>query len=287
MFEALKQMDAFTEDMFNRIIAFQEKEHPAWIDTLPFEERIRDLPLHYLVFSNGDRDPEQFAPTVAPFYPLHHEILTLSHYIRQLGAAPLICDIHGGNGFLGSLLGREGFRVIGLNDPQAKPNQIARFYDESCYEYREGSLDTSDLGFDVALSSWMPAGQNHTPAILAREPKLLVYFYTDHVDERSGHRQSGTDDAFAPGPGYELIDEWSVKRPANLFREIWPDLTGNIEEVRKVRIYARIGFNHLTPPTTVLEPRPYDWEKELDMALLAHKARAYIQARGFPVPGRT
>lgn len=281
MFEALKDMESFTEDMFNRIIAFQEKEHPAWIETLPFADRIRDLPLHYLIFSNGDRDPQRFGPTVAPFYPLHHEILTLAHYIRQLGDNPLICDVHAGNGFLGSLIGREGFQVIGLRDPNARPNQIADFFDPECYQPRSGTLDDDDLAFDVALSSWMPSERNDTPAILRHQPKLIIYFFTDHLDQGSGHRQVGSADAFVPGRPYELIDEWEVIRPANLFRDIWPDLTGNIEETRKVRVFARSGFHHLSRPQS-LHPDPYDWERELEMALLAHRARDYVQTRGFP-----
>jgi hypothetical protein len=65
-FAALKDMESFTDAMFNRIVAFQEKIHPAWNSERSFDDRIKDLPLHALVFSNPDRDPAQFAHTIAP-----------------------------------------------------------------------------------------------------------------------------------------------------------------------------------------------------------------------------
>ena len=48
-FEPLRDMGTFTEDMFNRIISFQEKQHPAWNAELGFEQRILGLPLHYFI----------------------------------------------------------------------------------------------------------------------------------------------------------------------------------------------------------------------------------------------
>ena len=54
-YEKLRDMEFFSEDMFNRIIEFQERLHPAWNSALPFAERIKGLPLHALVFSNPDR----------------------------------------------------------------------------------------------------------------------------------------------------------------------------------------------------------------------------------------
>jgi hypothetical protein len=40
-FEKLRDMDAFSDDMLNRIIAFQEKEHSAWNAARPFAERLQ------------------------------------------------------------------------------------------------------------------------------------------------------------------------------------------------------------------------------------------------------
>ncbi len=282
MFELLRNMDAFTEDMFNRIIAFQEKEHPAWVAELPFEQRIADLPLHYLLFSNGDRDPAKYGPTVAPFYPLHWEILRFAHYIQQLGANARVCDIHCGNGFIGSLLGREGINIFGVREPGSKPNQIENFYDPERFQLHVGTLAAITSGFDVALSSWMPANINITPDILRHQPKLVIYIYTDHIDERTGQRQTGTDGAFDLARPYHLLDEWSVTQPENLLKEIWPDLTGNIEETRKVRIYGHQNYQFDAPATTENPIVGYDWEKELQLIETAHQAKALVKARGFP-----
>ncbi len=282
MFEALRNMDKFTEDMFNRIIAFQEKEHPAWIVELPFSERIKDLPLHYLVFSNGDRDPKRHAHTVAPYFPLQWEMARLANYIRQLGERAVVYDLHSGNGFIGSLLAREGVQVIGLRDPAAKPNQIEDFCDAAVYRRQEGNIASLAASIDVAFSSWMPANRNDTPDILRHSPKLIIYIYTDHIDPGTGLRQTGTADAFDLSRPYELIDTWSITRRENLFREIWPDLTGNIEETRQVKVYAREDCRYLQK-IAAPSPTPYDWENELDMILLAHQAKELIKARGFPV----
>ena len=139
-FEKLRDMEAFTEAMFNRIFEFQQKLHPAWNSELPFDERIKNLPLHYLVFSTADRDPKLFGPTVAPYYPLREEMRKIAWYARQVAQQPLVCDICCGNGFIGSLLGHEGIKVTGTRDPQERPNQIADFYDPACYEIHNSKL---------------------------------------------------------------------------------------------------------------------------------------------------
>ena len=83
-FEKLREMEAFTVDMFNNIVEFQEKQHPAWNEDAPFEDRIKNLPLHALIFSNPDRDPAKLAPTITHWYPLHTEIQTIARYMRQV-----------------------------------------------------------------------------------------------------------------------------------------------------------------------------------------------------------
>jgi len=282
MFESLRNMDSFTDDMFNRIIAFQEKEHPAWIAELPFDQRIKDLPLHYLIFSNGDRDPEKYGPTVAPYYPLQWEMQRFAHYVKHLGGDTRVWDVHAGNGFIGSLLAREGVTVTGLRDPDSKPNQIEDFFDPEHYQMQTASLDSLNSPCDVIFSSWMPANQNYTPEILKHKPKLVIFIYTDHIRQDTGLRQTGTADAFDLHHPYELIDEWSVTRQENLLREIWPDLTGNIEETRKIRIYGHRDHPFQKPAATQETRSDYDWEKELELVLLAHKAKELVKARGFP-----
>lgn len=283
-FAALKDMESFTDAMFNRIVAFQEKIHPAWNSERSFDDRIKDLPLHALVFSNPDRDPAQFAHTIAPYYPLRDEIRQIVHCARRIGDDPVIYDAHGKNGFVGSLLAREGVRVIGFRDPDDKPNQIARFHDAACYQWSDVSLEDAEMAVDVVFSSWMPSGVNRTPAIVALRPKLIVYVHTDHVDESNGRPQTGTSEAFSDLPeNYRLIASWSVTRLQDLFHDVWPDLTPNIEEVRQVKIFADRPYHDLDVQEALPVAVPYDWERDLNVALMAHEAKRHLQSLGFPV----
>jgi hypothetical protein len=281
-FLPLRDMQSFTDDMFNRTIAFQEKQHAAWDESLPFAERIEGLPLHYLIFSNPDRDPAKLAPTVAPYYPLREELRTLVYLARQVASDPVVLDVHGGNGFIGSLLAREGVSVIGLRDPAAKPNQIRNFYDPAFYTPRDVPFEQVDFPIDVVFSSWMPSGVNMTPALLARRPKLAIFVFTDQIDD-SGSPLTGTPEAFRELPeSYRVVAEWDITRPQDLLKEVWPDLTGNPELVRRVRVvadepYHDIELDGLQPAT------PYSWEKELEMALLAREAKERLRLEGYPV----
>jgi len=280
-FEPLRNMQAFTEDMFNRIISFQEKEHPAWNASLPFEQRIKGLPLHNLIFSNPDRDPLTTDPTVAHFYPLREEIQKIAHYVRQVKANEL-CDLYSGNGFIGSLIGREGIQVIGLRDQPCKPNQIAALYDSNHFKFSQDRFE--DLSCDAVLASWVPSNTNPTPLIVEHKPKLFIYIYTDHKNDETGVRQTGTDDMFDEiSDDYVLIDQWSVTRPENLLHDIWPDMTMNIEETRLIRVYAHTIFAHIGHIDNVPELPCYDWEKDLQITMLALEAKQQIEDRGFIV----
>lgn len=287
-FEKLRGMESFTYGLFNRIVEFQEKDHPAWKTDLPFAERIADMPLHALVFSNPDRDPARFAHTVAAFYPLRDEFRRIAGIIKQVSDDPLVCDIHGRNGFIGSLLGREGLRVIALRDEADKPNQIHPFNDPECCELRDVTIDQVDFPFDVAFSAWMPAGQNRTPAIVARRPKLIVFIHTDHKDEVNDLQQTGTPEAFRDLPDhYKLIAEWSIMRPKDVLHEAWPDLTPSIEETRHVRIYADTPYQDIDVIGDSDAQLPlaecYPWEADLEMALTVFNAKRYLRKRGHQV----
>lgn len=280
----LRQMESFSEEMLNRIISFQSKEHPVWDASRPFEERIAGLALHDLVFSHPQRDPARFGPTIAPFYPRREELWRIAQYARAVAADPLVADVHARNGFIGSLLAREGVRVVGLRDAALKPNQIADLFDPEHYTMATGPLSAMRPAPDVVLSSWMPAGENHTPALVAIRPRLIVYVFTEHTDATSQRPQTGTPEAFAALPAhYRMIDEWRETRPADLFRGIWPDLTGNIEETRIVRVYADEPFHELTRAQPGAPLHHYDWEHDLNMALLAHEAKRYLERRGIPL----
>lgn len=284
-FELLREMETFTQDMFNRIIAFQEKDHPAWKPQLNFDERIKGLPLHYLVFSNPDRNPETQGPTVSNYFPLREEMIKICHYAAQVAKNAVICDMHSRNGFIGSLLAREakpGMRVIGVQHESDKPNQIAQFSDSDVYETHIGSHH--DLDYDVAFSSWMPSGENLTHDIVQKKPGLIVFVYTNHTDDLTGIRQTGSDGAFTELPdNYKLIDNWTVERPKDLFHEIWPDLTPSPGEKRHVKIYADRPWHNIERYTPVDTYPPYDWEKELQMATLALQAKQSLINQGFPV----
>jgi hypothetical protein len=281
-FLPLRDMESFTDDMFNRLLAFQEKKHPAWDEAAPFSERIKGLPLHNLVFSNPDRDPETMAPTIAHYYPLREELRTIAWCARQVGKDPVICDLHAGNGFVGSLLAREGVSVIGVRDPALKPNQIRNFYDPDFYRLRDMAIPEIKFQFDVAFSSWMPAGVNITPEILRHRPRLIVFTYTDHEDNE-GNRLCGTPESFNDLPeSYRMIAEWDITRPENLFHEVWPDLTPSPEQVRITRIFADEPFHDISvsgaQPAT-----PYEWENDLQMALLALEAKEALRQQGIAV----
>jgi len=280
-FEPLRNMGPFSEEMFNRIIAFQEKQHPAWNPALSFDERIKGLPLHYLVFSNPDRDPAKLGPTVSPIIPLRDEMRRIAAYARQVAKAPVICDLHAGNGFVGSLLAREGVDVIGVRDPAAKIYQIKDFYDHDHYDLRERPLEEIDFPFDVAFSCWMPSGKNYTPLILEHQPKLIVFIHTKHISEETGEPQTGVPEAFTDLPSrYQLVHEWGMTRPKDLFYDVWPDLTPSIEETRYVKVYADQDYHHIAVEDDQPSADPYDWEQELEMALLARQAMEHLRVHG-------
>lgn len=271
----LKEMESFTQDMFNRIIDFQEKKHAAWNPSLAFEQRIKGLPLHYLIFSSADRDPKQFGPTIAHYYPLHHEIIKISRYVHQISKDALLCDYYPGNGFVGSLVAREGIATVGLRNHIEAPNQINEFFDADVYRYSDN--DFAHENADAVLVSWPTSEANPTPAIISKQPKLIIYVYTEHNNKENGKRQTGTNDMFdALSESYQLIDHWSVIRQKDLLHEIWPDMTPNIEEHRLVRIYAHRDATTITKIELTDAVTPYDWEYDLHMAELALQAKREI-----------
>jgi len=284
-FEILRNMEAFTQKMFNGIIGFQERDHPAWDDSKSFQERIKDIPLHYLMFSNADRNPETHGPTIAHYYPLNFEMAKIAAFAKAVSENPVVCDAHARNGFVGSLLAQQDLKVTGMRDPEEKPNQIENLFDKENYQLKSGTLADVDFPVDVLFSSWMPAGLNINDEIIRINPKLLVFVFTKHINEYSKERQTGTDDSFGEKlpEQFQLIEEWSVTRPKDLLHEVWPDLSPNIEETRFVRIYANQGFHDISVDENSLQLKPYDWENDLLMADTALQAKNQMRDRGFPV----
>jgi len=286
-FEILREMESFTQKMFNNIIGFQEKDHDAWRIEKSFTDRIKELPLHYLIFSNADRDPDTHGPTVAHYYPLRWEMQTLARFSKIVAKKPVVFDIHARNGFIGSLLGREGVKVVGFRDPGLKPNQISDFYDANNYELRDVPTSDNSLVADVVFSSWMPSGEDYTDRIQALSPSLIIYTFSNHRHDETQQRQCGTNESFGENlsENYQLVDEWTVKRRENLLHDIWPDLSQNPEEIRTTRIYARKEFDKsLFKRQEECRGEAYPWEKELLMTETAHAARQYMAKHGFPTP---
>jgi hypothetical protein len=280
-YEPLRNMESFTEDMFNHIIAFQEKTHYAWNNNLSFDARIKNLPLHNLIFSNPDRDPTKFSATVAPFYPLREEMQKIAFYAKQLADKPVVCDLYPGNGFIGSLLGREGVDVVGQQTQDSMPNQIESFFDAEHFRYSNEPL--AQLQFDAALVAWPPSDSNPSETLAARKTKMIVYVFTDHVDPNTQQRQTGSEAMLSTlNEDYRLLDNWDVVRPTNILHEIWPDMTPSIEETRHVHIYLHNSVEDLQPAQALPPMQGYDWEKDLHMALLALEAKQEVQSRGFP-----
>jgi hypothetical protein len=296
-FEPLREMESFTKDMFNRIIDFQEKEHHAWNNNLSFDARIKGLPLHNLIFSNPDRNPATHSATVAAYFPLREEMQKIAFFVRQLADHPVVCDLYPGNGFIGSLLGREiaaaanatsnAPEVIGLENNLAgiKPNQIESFLDDEHFAYRTGPLTelNNELHFDAALISWPPANSNPSTELVLCQTKLLIYIFTQHIDEATQQRQTGSEAMLTTlANDYRLIDSWDVIRPKDILHDIWPDMTPSIAETRHVHIYAHHSLDDLNPAQGLAPVQSYPWEKDLQMALLALQAKQEVQGRGFP-----
>ena len=283
-YEPLRNMESFTEDMFNRIIDFQEKTHHAWNQNLSFDARIKNLPLHNLIFSNPDRDPTKFSATVAPFYPLREELQKIAFYVKQLSDKPIVCDYFPGNGFIGSLLAREGVDVFGFQgrEEDILPNQIESFFDAEHFSFQNKPL--AQLQFDAALIAWPPSDTNPSEALASRNTKLIIYVFTNHVDQNTDQRQTGSEAMLTTlGKDYHLIDSWDVVRPKDILHEVWPDMTPSIEETRHVHIYLHNSVDDLQPANTLPPQQGYDWEKDLHMALLALEAKREVMARGLPV----
>jgi len=71
-----------------------------------------------------------------------------------------------------------------------------------------------------------------------------------------------------------------MTRPKDLFYDVWPDLTPSIEETRYVKVYADQDYQHIEVDDDQPSADPYDWEQELEMALLARQAMEHLRAQG-------
>jgi len=276
-FNALKDMQQFTEDMFNRIIDFQEKKHVAWDESAPFSQRIDKLPLHYFIFSNYDRDPVKQGPTLAHYYPLKKEMYKLAQYLHCAGCREVI-DYYPGNGLLGSLLGNAAqMPVIGLGFNNKKPSQIENFYDRQWFHMVSETRNYSPGAATGYFVSWTPSGCNPVPEIVKHKPRLIIFVGSQHINAETGECQVGISNMLDDLPDYQLWDSWEIVRPENLLHKIWPDMTQNIEEVRQVHVFAANEIDlkqtrNEEPSSQNATHSGYFWERELYMAELAAEA---------------
>ena len=169
-----------------------------------------------------------------------------------------------------------------MQQPSVKPNQIESFSDSSCFSIDDNPIEKRSC--NAVLISWPPAEVNPSQQVIGLQPKLIIYVFTNHVDETTGVRQTGSKDMLTTlANDYRLVDQWEVHRPKDLLHEIWPDMTPSIEETRQVHIYAHSSLIKFTAVQSLPPAQPYDWEIDLQMALLALQAKQEVQSRGFPV----
>jgi hypothetical protein len=138
------------------------------------------------------------------------------------------------------------------------------------------------------FASWPPPDTDPTTEIIAHNPKLIIYTFTDHINKDTGQRQVGSETMLQNIPSeYQLIDQWTVVRPENILHAIWPDLTPSIEETRHTHLYATrqamSQLKGLAPFQADANIEPYSWEKELRMTELALEARQLIESKGIQV----
>ena len=113
---------------------------------------------------------------------------------------------------------------------------------------------------------------------------MVIFVFTEHANEYNGLWQTGCKEAFSELPeGYKVVDEWSITRPENLLHEAWPDLTASLEEVRHVRIVADQPYHDISLYAPETMATPYDWEEELELALLSIEAKNHLRSQGVAV----
>lgn len=255
------------EQIKHRIVKFDQKFHPAWDEQQPFDLRIKSLPLYFLEFNHHERDKSFQSVTVTHYVPSKPEIHALSEIIKFYSKDYVICDVGCGNGFLGSLLAREGINVFGTDDRSYKQPQINNFYDNSCYRIIEASLSGLSMTFDVALCSWMTPGLNLTPTIIERHPKLLIHFFSPDR-QPDGSPTTGLLEAYLPPKNYNFLTGWCSILPKDFFsplREMTDlNLAVSQQKVRAVIIYAHRDLSLAGKISPLDYSNYYDWDLERD-----------------------
>jgi hypothetical protein len=190
----------------------------------------------------------------------------LADIIRSYGSDLQVCDIGCGNGFLGTLLAREGVRGFGIDDRSYKQPQIPYFYDQECYRIIETALRDLTIGFDVAMCAWMSLGSNLTPEITVRNPVLIVQIFSKDKSP-DGSLITGTVDAYRCPKNYRFLTGWETNVPANYFMPLVEEGIGlrmyeNPFRNRSLNVYLRQDVDSLPVASPLDYSERYDWDLE-------------------------
>lgn len=252
------------ETIYQNIIQFDKKNHPAWNKNLEFSLRIQNLPLYFLIFNHCSRDSKTQSVTISHYVPCRNEMIALSRIIKEYSNNFIVCDIGCGNGFLGSLLAREGLNVFGIDDRSYKQPQNKTFYDKKCYNIINTSLFELSVPFDVAFCSWMQPNINLTPKILNKNPKILIHIFSPDI-RNNGTPTTGTNIAYECPRNYLLLCEWKSDIPKNYFSPIKTkniDLCNNVFMRNRVRIYVHKDLDLIPNVSPQDFEENYDWDIE-------------------------
>jgi len=249
----------------NNICQFEKKNHPAWKQSEKFTNRINNLPLYWLEFNHPGKNEKTQSVTVTHYVPCRTEIMVLSKIIKSFNKDFKVCDIGCGNGFLGSLLAREGVKVFGIDDRSYNQPQIKSFLDKECYKIIETSLSDLKIPFDVAFCSWMTPGTNLMPQIIAKKPSLIIHVFSPDR-QRNGTPTTGTQEANKCTSDYRLIVGWRTVFPKDYFiplNEIYGlKFTENVQKIRIVNIFAHKKLKLIDCISDLDITSFYDWDVE-------------------------
>jgi len=274
--KTLDKYSAKIDQLHSNLCDFYYRRHPAWNSDLKFSERLSNLPLYYLIFSHHSRDKDRHSVTATHYVPRRQEMMVLAKIIKSYGEKLKVCDIGCGNGFLGSMLAREGMEVFGIDDRSYKQPLIPNFYDKDCYNVIETSLESLEINFDIALCSWMVPGTNLTKTILDKKPLLIIHFFSPDM-QGDGTPTTGMPKAYECPVGYKFLTGWMNVIPVNFFypyKQI-PILVQFYKEkqltlkselmLNGVKVFVRNNLETLQPSLPPISTELYPWEEDIDL----------------------
>jgi len=251
--------------ILNNIIQFEQKAHPAWNPKESFSTRIQQLPLYFLEVNHHSKDKRTQSVTVTHYVPCRAEMKALAEIISSCGKDLRVCDIGCGNGFLGSLLAREGVEIFGIDNRSYNQSQISSFHDENCYIVIETALENPEITFDIGFCSWMTPNANLTPEILSKNPLMIIHVFSPHR-QSNGTPTTGKREAYIRPRHFKYLVGWRTVLPRDYFRPIGKklnlNLAGNLETIKAVIVYIHEELGLIQAPTPLDFQASYDWDEE-------------------------